>query len=137
VSCSQTRTLAILGEVSTRALSLALILAVASGCAADAVTEPEPTLDTKGAFFAVANDDSDYRLFRTLAVIGSGNTDDVLFVVPYTAKPKTFAEAARLAKDPALAHADTIAIGKRYVFARDWRVVWFRSVSPEEEAGFR
>lgn len=123
--------------VSWRSLVVLLALLPASACSADAVPEPEPTLDTKGAFIAVAADEGDYQLLRTLAVLGSGQDDDAFFVVPYVSKPKTFEEARELAQNPALRHADVIAIGRRYITSREWRVVWFRSVSSEEEASLR
>lgn len=126
-------------SVPLRLLLLLLLLALstASGCSADAVSEPEPKLDTKGAFVAVATDANDYELLRILAVLGNGSDDDAFFVLPYVVKPKTFEEARELAKDPSLAGRDVVAVGRRYFTSRDWRVVWFRSVSPEEEAAFR
>lgn len=107
------------------------------GCSADAAHEPEPTLDTKGAFFAVVADSGDLELFRTLAVLGQGKDNDAFFVVPYIASPADFEEARELAKDPSLPHRDVTAIGRRYITSREWQVVWFRSVSYEEEASFR
>lgn len=127
---------ATLRGVRLRYLFLLLALA-AAGCSADAVAEPEPTLDSKGAFIAIAADDGDYQLLRSLAVLGTGGDDDAFFVVPYLAKPKTFAEARELAQDPALPHRQVTAIGRRYITSREWRVVWFRSVSAEEDAQFR
>jgi hypothetical protein len=118
-------------------VALAISMLWLSGCSADAVAEPAPTLETKGAFIAVANDEDGYNLLRTLAVLGDGGSDDVFFVVPYVGNPKTFEEARELAQDPALTVKETVAVGRRYILSRDWRVVWFRSVSPEEEAGFR
>ena len=53
-----------------------------SSCSADAAPEPEPTLETKGAFFAVVADSGDLELFRTLAVLGEGKDNDAFFVVP-------------------------------------------------------
>lgn len=116
--------------------SLLLLLAV--GCSADSVDVAEPELDTKGAFFAVSADAGEYfELYRTLAVLGNGDDDDVFFVFPYLSQPTSFAEATELAKDPTLSHGSVKAIGRRYFTSRTWKVVWFRSVSPEEEAEFR
>ena len=120
-----------------RRIIMLLPLLASSACSADAVPEPEPTLDTKGAFVAVATGDDDYELLRTLAVLGSGRDDDAFFVVPYVARAKTFAEARELAKDPDLPSREVTAVGRRYITSREWKVVWFRSVSFEEEAGFR
>lgn len=122
------------GMLFRRALLLSTLSLAA--CSADAVPEPEPTLETRGAFFAVVVD-GEYQLRRTLAVLARGSQDETLFVLPYTATPHSFDEARELAKDPALPAGDAIAIGRRYVVQREWKVVWFRSVSPEEDAGFR
>jgi hypothetical protein len=105
-------------------------------CSADAVPEPEPTLETRGAYFAMVVD-GEYQLKRTLAVLALGSQDETLFVVPYLATPHSFEEARELAKDASLPAGDVIAIGRRYVIQREWKVVWFRSVSPDEEMGFR
>lgn len=112
-------------------------LGTLAGCSADAVPEPEPTLDTKGAFFAVVADAGELELYRTLAVLGEGNDNDAFFVVPYVPSPASFDDARELAKDPGLPHRPVVAIGRRYITSREWRVVWFRSVSYEEEASFR
>ena len=127
-----------LGEVSSRrCLMLALSLSLLGACSADHASEPEPTLETKGAFVAVASDAGGYELLRTLAVIGPGRDDDAFFVVPYNVTPQSFEAAAELAKDPDLPTRPLIAIGRRYITSRDWKVVWFRSVSVEEEQEFR
>jgi hypothetical protein len=117
-----------------RALLLSALSLVA--CGADAVPEPEPTFDTRGAYFALVVD-GEYQLFRTLTVLARGTQDEILFVVPYVATPQSFDEARELAKDPTLPTREVTAIGHRYVVQREWRVVWFRSVSPEEEEAFR
>jgi hypothetical protein len=123
--------------VLARGALAASMLLGALGCSADVAPAPEPTLETRGAFVAIAENDSTYRLLRTLAVIGDGGPDDVFFVVPYLGAPKNFDQARELARDPSLPALETIAVGRRYILSRDWRVVWFRSVSVEEEAGFR
>lgn len=122
------------GMFCRRAMLLSALALAA--CSADAVPEPEPTLETPGAYFAVVVE-GEYQLNRTITVFARGSQDETLFVVPYVATPHSFDEARELAKDPTLPTREVIAIGRRYVVQREWRVVWFRSVSPEEEAGFR
>ena len=114
-------------------LPSALLLAA---CSADAVPEPEPTLETPGAYFAVVVD-GEYQLHRTLAVLANGSQDETLFVLRYTATPHSFDEARELAKDAPLPAGSAIAIGHRYVVQREWRVVWFRSITSEEAAELR
>jgi hypothetical protein len=124
------------GEVLSRCC-LVLALSVLGACSADHTAEPEPTLETKGAFVAVASDDGAYELLRTLAVIGSGRDDDAFFVVPYDVMPQSFEDARELAKDASLPAKPVVAVGRRYITSRHWQVVWFRSVSAEEEREFR
>jgi hypothetical protein len=123
-------------RVLLRHVLLLLALLPLGACSADAVAEPEPAIETKGAFIAVIVD-GEYELLRTLTVLGSGGQDETLFVVPYLVEPESFEEARELAKNPDLPKGEVRAIGKRYITLREWRVVWFRSVSPEEEAAFR
>jgi hypothetical protein len=125
-----------LGEVLSRRC-LVLALSLLGACSADHVPEPEPTLETKGAFVAVASDDGGYELLRTLAVIGSGRDDDAFFVVPYDVTPPSVEAARVLAQNPSLPAKPVVAVGRRYITSRDWQVVWFRSVSAEEEREFR
>jgi hypothetical protein len=126
------------GSALARSGRLALLATVLwlGACSADAVVEPEPTIETKGAFIAVVVEGK-YELLRTLTVFGANTQDETLFVVPYLVEPNSFEHARELAKDPTLPKGEVIAIGKRYIVTRDWRVVWFRSVSLEEEAEFR
>jgi hypothetical protein len=119
---------------SRRALLLSALSLAA--CSADAVPEPEPTFATRGAYFALVVD-GEYQLLRTLLVLSRGSPDETLFVVPYIVTPASFDEARELAKDPTLPTGQVTAIGSRYVVQREWRAVWFRSVSPEEEEAFR
>lgn len=118
-------------------LRRALLLWFVSACSSDAVPEPELTLDTRGAFIAVVADEGELELYRTLAVIGERSDFDPFFVIPYAVTPRSFEHARELAKDPELPHFDVKAIPRIYITSRDWRLVWFRSVSAEEEEGFR
>lgn len=120
-----------------RLLASLLCSWVLAGCSADSVAEPEPTLDTKGAFVAVVGDSGELELYRTLAILGDGDDNDAFFVVPYLESPASFAAAREMAQDPSLPHRAVTVIGRRYVTSREWQVVWFRSVSYEEEASFR
>jgi hypothetical protein len=120
--------------VALRGLPSTLLL-LASACSADAVPEPEPTLETSGAFFAVEVE-GNLELYRTLAVLAAGSQDETLFVMHYAAAPRSYDEARELAQDPNL-RSEVIAIGRRFVTVRPWQIVWFRSVSPEEQEGFR
>ena len=126
-----------MSRVFRRTLRLLLLALFASGCSADSAPEPEPNLDTKGAFLAVIGDRGDIELYRTLAVIGDGEPYDTFFVIPYSVTPSSFAEARELAKNADLPHGDTLAIARGYITSHESKVVWYRSVTIEEEATFR
>jgi hypothetical protein len=116
----------------------ALLATLLAGCSADNVAEPEPTLYTSGAFVAVQDDAGSYDLYRTLAVLGDGSTSDALFLTHYGVKPKSYAEATELAKQHDLiASPEVTVLGKGYFDRHEWRVVWFRSLSTEEQAALR
>ncbi len=116
-----------------------LTMAVLNGaCSADVASEPEPTLHTKGAFVAVAADDGDLQLLRTLAVLGKGSPDETFFVTLYGERPQTYEEAAVIAQRRDLTRASEVTLlGGNYFVEREWRVVWFRSLSSEEQGAFR
>ncbi len=115
-----------------------LLVAGASGCSADAVTEPEPTLDTPGAFVAVANDQGTYDIQRTLIALNVGNGKDAVFCQLYAPTAPDFEQARELAKDPELPLADALVLVlKEDVLARDWKVVWFRTLNEEERSVLR
>ena len=120
------------------ALLPALLAVPLMACSADMAPEPEPTLYTSGAFVAVADDAGSYDLYRTLAVLGDGSTSDALFLTRYGVKPKSYEEAAELAKQHDLVAAPEVTVlGKGYFDRHEWRVVWFRSLSIEEQAALR
>jgi len=107
-------------------------------CSADVAPEPAPTLDTVGAFVAVDESEEALSLYRTLAVLGEGNSADVLFMTRYGVAPQTYEEASALAKRRDLpASKQVTLLGKDYFDRHDWRVVWFRTLSSEEQAAFR
>jgi hypothetical protein len=109
-----------------------------SACSADSVSEPEPTLYSIGAFVAIDENEDALTLYRTLAVLGDGSTSDALFLTRYGVKPQSYEEAAELAKRRDLPASEEVTIrGKGYFDRHDWRVVWFRSLSHEEQAAFR
>jgi hypothetical protein len=117
---------------------LASVTLALGACSADVAPEPAPTLDTVGAFVAVDEGEEALSLYRTLAVLGEGNSSDVLFMTRYSVAPQTYAEASALAKRRDLpASKQATLLGRDYFDRRDWRVVWFRTLSFEEQAAFR
>jgi hypothetical protein len=107
-------------------------------CSADVAPAPAPSLDTVGAFVAVDEGEEALGLYRTLAVLGDGSSSDVLFMTRYGVAPQTYEEASAFAKRRDLPASEEVTLlGKGYFDRHDWRVVWFRSLSYEEQAGFR
>jgi hypothetical protein len=117
---------------------LALLAPLALACSADAVPEPEPTLSTRGSFVAVVTDEGDLELLRTLAVLGQGTPEEILFFARYGERPQTYEEATAISQRRDLTQSEVVTLRERAWFTgRDWRVVWFRSLSREEESAFR
>ena len=117
---------------SAYALVLPLLASLA-GCSADAAPEPEPTLETPGAFVAVAIDDQGYRIWRTLSSIRLENRQEVLFFTAYAPIAEDFAEARALAQDPELEINQSLLVSSReYIVGQPWKVVWFRTLTDEE-----
>lgn len=105
-----------------------------SACSSDALPEPEPTLTTRGAFVAVDEGASSLALYRTLDYLEL-EFSLILFVSEYRVEPVTFDEAREMSKD----HAIPVRIefdykGVENVTLFPYQVVWFRTLTDEEEA---
>jgi hypothetical protein len=119
-------------SLATYALFAALVTSLPA-CSADAADEPEPTLETPGAFVAVGIDESGYRIWRTLTAIRLENRQEVLFFTAYAPVAEDFAEARELARDPDLEVGQSLVVSSReYVTEQPWKVVWFRTLTDEE-----
>jgi hypothetical protein len=120
-----------LRESLIRSAILVGVLALPA-CSADALAEPEPTLEQPGAFFA-AEDGARLSLFRTLSpwVTEAGS---FLFVSVYDVAPTSWEEAREMSKnhDIPLLTVSTL-LRRDSVEATTHRVVWFRSLTREEE----
>lgn len=125
--------------MARRTAALAVLATVwLAGCSADAVNEPEATLETPGAFVALSDDEGSYDILRTLSSIEVGSGQNVIFFTLFAPKAHTFDQAQELARDPELPVGDQLVlIPKSDVLARDWKVVWFRTLSEEERAILR
>jgi hypothetical protein len=122
-------------------VSAAIVSAlVISACSADAVTPPEPTLETPGAF-AVATDDSGVTvLFRTLQVVRIDDTESLLEAIVYAGEPASPEQAKAWAKDRDLPVAQPHALfSLRGLLSLELEpeVVWFRTVTEDERDALR
>jgi hypothetical protein len=119
------------------ALTLAIPLALPA-CSSDAAFEPEPTLETPGAFVAV--DDVDdvegegpLTLFRTLDTV-TLPSDTVVFVTIYNVNPRTWEEAREMSKSHEIPiRLEIQLVSSTPLVARPYRVVWWRSLTAEEQ----
>lgn len=117
---------------SSRFVTACVLLAFTSACSADAVTEPWPSLDTPGAYFASAREPSGYHLYRTISVLHIDTQRNAMFLDEHPGGAETLAEAERLARDASTRFVDGPVIFKEALLRSPHRVVWFRSLTDEE-----
>lgn len=111
--------------------------ALVLGCASDAVDEPEPTLRTPGAFIGQRMDEGDVRLLRTMGGLTLENGQMLLLLTVYKPRASSFEGARELAKGPDLPIQQAGAYAVEAELAQtDVRVVWYRSLAPDERGGF-
>ena len=113
------------------AIAVAILVAA---CSSDAAREPEPNLETAGAFVAFQDDGGDIRLIRVLGGVELDNGDTILFVTSYYPILPNFDAAAELAREgnPPI-ELESTAISKGEVESHPYRVVWFRTLSDHEK----
>jgi hypothetical protein len=110
--------------------------AMLSGCASDAGPEPEPTLYTPGTFVAVEGYDipGEITLLRILDRL-QFEKDIVLFLTVYDVRPADWEEAQEAAKRHDIPMRLEIRIEpETAVTDHPYRIVWFRTLTKEEEA---
>lgn len=115
-------------------LVIALGLAT-SGCASDDVKAPEAELGTPGAFIAIDGYEveHEFTLIRTIDRL-SFEVETLLFFSTYNVKPKNWEEARELAQQPDLPLLRAIeAQTTNAITIHPWQVVWFRTLTSEEE----
>jgi hypothetical protein len=116
------------------AVALALSSALLSACSSDAASEPEPPLETPGAFVAVDEGTGALTLHRTLTTIVVENVDTFIFLTVYDVNPSTWEAAREISKRHDLPVREEVQAPPRKLFpAGPHRVVWFRSLTQEEE----
>lgn len=116
--------------------ALACCLLGLGACATDSATEPAVAIDTPGAFIAVdtAPGEAPLHLHRMLVAFYL-DTGTILFVSTYGVDPWSFEEARAFAEQPALPVRFEIEfLAQTIVEGFSHEVVWFRTLTPEEEA---
>src|SRR5688572_11733445 len=116
----------------TLARCLALLAALPA-CSSDAAPEPEPTLETPGAFVAVDEGEGPLTLFRTLDTL-TLPSDTVLFITIYDVDPRTWDEAREMSTSHEIPIRLKIDLASTTpLVARPHQVVWWRSLTVEEQ----
>lgn len=116
----------------TAALALfAALLAALPACSSESLPAPEPEVHHAGAFFAVGSPDLTlYRTLKALRIEG----DSVLFLTLYDVTPASFDHARELAQQPALPiRQQLVAASETLLLKQQYRVVWFRTLTKQEE----
>jgi hypothetical protein len=116
-----------------RLLVLLLLSTWLPACASDAAPEPEPRLEQPGAFVAVDDGEAELTLFRTLSTLYADG-DTILFVTLYDVEPSTWEEAREVSKGHDIPVRELVTFAsKNLVIKNPYRVVWFRTLTQEEE----
>jgi hypothetical protein len=107
----------------------------ALGCASDDVRLPEAEMVTPGAFIAVEGYDTEREitLIRTIDRLDF-QFETLLFFSTYDVAPTTFTDATEFAKKPELPLRTEIdAQPLAAIREHRWQVVWFRTLTEEEQ----
>jgi hypothetical protein len=116
-------------------IALVFLSAALPACASDTVPVPEPRLEQPGAFVAVDGDgEGALTLFRTLSQLAVQGGDTILFITVYDVDPTTWDEARDISKGHDIPIRNEITSASRSLLIQsDYRVVWFRTLTEEEE----
>lgn len=115
-------------------LALVLASSMLPACASDTAPEPEPTLDDPGSFVGVQDGAGRITLLRTLQRVYLENGSFLNFTA-YEPLATSWTEARELAKQhdlPVKVLVFTVA-EEMFVAESNYRVVWFRTLTAEEE----
>lgn len=121
-------------ERLTTAALLAIGLLGLTACgASDTLPEPEPELETPGAFVAQRGSDGVFVLLRTLDKLTVENQDTLLFFTVYDVTPKSWDDARELSKRASLpVENQAVTAFEKLFLETPHRVVWYRTLTDEE-----
>jgi hypothetical protein len=113
-------------------LAFAVISVLLGACSSEAMSPPEPEVAQAGAFIAVESEGG-LSLMRTLKAIRIEG-DNVIFTTLYEVTPSSWDEAREIAKQRTIPIRDTLfTVSVGLLAGRPHRVVWFRTLTKEEE----
>lgn len=113
----------------------ALACSLLSACSADALPEPDPEILTIGAFVAVEGPSGGgpLSLSRTLDYLKLGE-DTIIYLTIYDVAPESYEAARDISKQADIPILVEVATASTREFpANPYRVVWFRTLSVEEQ----
>lgn len=113
---------------------LGMLFALVVACSSDSASEPEPGVETPGAFVAFEEAPGQIRTLRILGGLDLDNGTVILFVTSYSTVLSSFDAAEELAKSdsPTIALLST-SIARSDIVSHAYRVVWFRTLSDAEK----
>jgi hypothetical protein len=110
-------------------LVAACLASLLGACSADAVEEPEPGVETPGAFVGLEDEALGIVILRTQATTGLETGERILIVSVLEAHPRSFEEARALVRGPDLpVRTPSYFITLRTVLTNPHEVLWFRSL---------
>jgi hypothetical protein len=113
-------------------LAFAVLIVLLGACSSEAMSPPEPEVGQAGAFIAV-DSPAGLSLLRTLEAIRIEG-DNLIFTTLYDVTPASWDEAREIAKQRTIPIRDTlVTISEGLLAGRSHRVVWFRTLTKEEE----
>ena len=118
-------------RISRLSLVTALAAVLLTACSSESPLPPEPELRHSGTFFAVNN--TKLELFRTLKALHIEG-DNILFTTLYDVAPASYDEAREMSKRTDLPIRETLLVfSEVQVLANPLQIVWFRTLTAEEE----
>jgi hypothetical protein len=114
-----------------KGMVVALAIALGSACSSESLPPPEPEVQHAGAFFAAGDANLDlYRTLKALRIEG----DTILFTTLYDVAPGSFADAESIARQSAIPiRQGLVTLSKTLLASHRHKVVWFRTLTKEEE----
>jgi hypothetical protein len=116
-------------------LGMTLASVSLSGCSSDALVPPEPEVATPGSFVAVIGYEApgQFTLVRMIDRLDF-EFETLLFYTIYDVNPSSWEEAREMARGPDLPLRQEIdAQPSGAITEIPHRVVWFRTLTPEEQ----
>lgn len=118
-------------------LSIALATLL-TGCSADSVDPPEPTIEIPGTFVAATDSGGVIVLLRTLRIVPLDNREAIYDAIVYGGEPSSYEQAKTWAKDPDWpVSSPHSSYSFQQILSSAPEAVWYRSLTHDELAALR